>query len=244
MVKPTPARRRRVGTLQLEKGRTRQRDRIQTQPWTPERESQVQSIIFKACGQSPQALAFNKAALMVMKQFTSPENGAGRKPPSARDNKETLRGLQKSITRTRTLMTKTGDNATLVRQFAEEWKRKEYRVKRWGSFTFPTPLLRELEEVAAAVKIRSARGTRAQDRRNYIVAELARMYEHCFGKPAERTARGEFGQLVRRLLPLCGFRTRLSDMLRTGFALFDQHPQVTYRIRIESRATESSAANK
>ncbi len=58
------------------------------------------------------------------------------------------------------------------------------------------------------------------------------MYEHCFGKPAERSQRGEFGQLVKALLPLCGYDARLGDMLASGFKLFDKRPQVVYAIRI------------
>jgi hypothetical protein len=144
MAKAHPARRKRVASLDIGIDRKPLRDRIRTLPWTPESESQVQRIVYRVCGRSPQALAFNRAALIVMKRFTDPTNGAGRKIASARENKETLERLLTSIKRTRALMTKASDSAALFLGFEEEWKQSKYRVERWGAFTFPTPLLREL----------------------------------------------------------------------------------------------------
>jgi hypothetical protein len=129
-------------------------------------------------------------------------------------------------------MTKASDSAALYNGFAEQWKQKEYRVNRWGAFSFPTPLLKELEDIAAVVKVRASRGTPSQGRRDYIVAELARVYERCFGEPVDRSPRGEFGQLVKALLPFCGYDARLGDMLASGFKLFDKRPRVVYEIRI------------
>lgn len=233
MARVPQARRGRVAKLDVPSGRKRPRDRIRTEPWTPERESQVQRIVYRSFGQSPQALAFYKAALIVMKRFTNPRHGAGRRIASAQENRETLERLRKSIKRTRMLMTKASESSALFSGFAEQWEQSEYRVMRWGAFSFPTPLLKELEDVAAVVQVRSSRGTPSQGRRDIIVAELARMYERCFSRPVDRSPRGDFGRLVKALLPLCGYRARLADMLAGGFKLFDTRPQVIYAIRLE-----------
>ena len=132
-------------------------------------------------------------------------------------------------------MTKASESGPLFDGFAEQWKQSEYRINRWGAFTFPTPLLKELEDVASSVEVRASRGTPSQGRRDLIVAELARTYERCFRQPVGRSPQGEFGRLVKAMLPLCGYGARLGDMLAGGFKVFDTRPQVVYRVEVKVR---------